>query len=75
MLKEKIDENLASVKFQLKTVLCLDCAVANVEMSEDQVGQNLTLAINYLVSLLKKGWNNIKSLNIRNTMGKSAKIF
>ena len=75
MLKEKIDENLASVKFQLKNVLCLGCAVANFEMSEDQVGQNLTLAINYLVSLLKKGRNNIKSLNIRTTMGKPVKIF
>jgi large subunit ribosomal protein L10Ae len=44
-------------------------------MTEDQIRQNLTLAINYLVSLLKKGWNNIKSLNIRTTMGKPVKIF
>ncbi len=54
MLKEKINENLASVKFQLKTVLCLDCAVANVEMSEDQIRQNLTLAINYLFLYWRK---------------------
>ena len=74
-VKGKIDENLASVKFQLKKVLCLGCAVANVDMTEEQIRQNLTLAINYLVSLLKKGWNNIKSLNIRTTMGKPVKIF
>jgi large subunit ribosomal protein L10Ae len=74
-VKTKIDENLASVKFQLKKVLCLGCAIGNVDMTEDQIRQNLTLAINYLVSLLKKGWNNIKSLNIRTTMGKPVKIF
>ena len=59
----------------MKKVLCLGCAIGNVDMTEDQIRQNLTLAINYLVSLLKKGWNNIKSLNIRTTMGKPVKIF
>lgn len=74
-VRKKVDEQLASVKFQLKKVLCLGIAVANVKMTEDQIRQNITLAINYLVSLLKKGWNNIKSLYIRTTMGKPVSIF
>ena len=44
-------------------------------MTEDQIRQNLTIAINYLVSLLKKGWNNVKSLYIRTTMGKPVALF
>ena len=74
-VKTKVNEQLATVKFQLKKVLCLAVAVGNVSMTEDQIRQNLTIAINYLVSLLKKGWNNVKSLYIRTTMGKPVALF
>ena len=74
-VKSKIDENLSSVKFQLKKVLCLGVAIGHDGMTEDQIRQNLIISINYLVSLLKKGWNNVKSLYIRTTMGKPVKIF
>ena len=74
-VKAKINESLSSVKFQLKKVLCLGVAIGHVDMTEDQIRQNLSMSINYLVSLLKKQWNNIKSLYIRTTMGKPVKIF
>ena len=73
-VKVKVDEQLASVKFQLKKVLCLAVAVGNVDMTEDRIRQNLNLAINFLVTLLKKGWNNIKSLHIKTTTGKPAAL-
>jgi len=59
----------------LKKVLCLGVAVANAGMTEEQIRQNLNMSINYLVSLLKKGWNNIKSLYVRTTMGHPVKLF
>jgi large subunit ribosomal protein L10Ae len=74
-VKAKIDEGLQTVKFQLKKVLCLGTAVANAGMNEEQIRQNLNMSINYFVSLLKKGWNNVKSLYIRTTMGKPVKLF
>jgi large subunit ribosomal protein L10Ae len=74
-IRAKIEEGLAMVKFQLKKVLCLGVAVANVSMADEQIRQNLNMSINYLVSLLKKGWNNVKSLYIRTTMGKPIKLF
>ena len=63
------------VKFQLKKVLCMGVAVANVEMDPDQCRQNIVMAINFLVSLLKKNWNNVKTLHIKSTMGKCQRIF
>lgn len=33
------------------------------------------LGINFLVSLLKKNWQNVKSLHIKSTMGKSVRLF
>mmetsp|Transcript_31269 Transcript_31269/g.54316 ORF Transcript_31269/g.54316 Transcript_31269/m.54316 type:complete len:228 (+) Transcript_31269:154-837(+) len=72
---EKIDEARATVKYQLKKVLCMGVAAGNLSHSEEQLKQNITLAINYLVSLLKKNWNNVRSLHIKSTMGKPKRIY
>lgn len=74
-LAKKIDEVKSSVKFQLKKVLCMGVAVGNVEMTEEQLRQNITMSINFLVSLLKKGWQNIKTAHIKTTMGKVVRVF
>jgi len=65
----------STVKFQLKKVLCMGTSVGSEEMTEDQLRQNINMSINFLVSLLKKGWNNIKSLHIKTTMGSSIRIY
>eukprot|EP00920_Eleutheroschizon_duboscqi_P012255 GHVT01029340.1.p3 GENE.GHVT01029340.1~~GHVT01029340.1.p3 ORF type:complete len:162 (+),score=34.43 GHVT01029340.1:763-1248(+) len=74
-LEEKIHEIRSSIKFQLKKVLCMGVAVGNVAMTPEEIRGNATLAINFLVSLLKKNWNNIKTLHIKSTMGKPQRIF
>jgi len=71
----KIDEVKATIKFQMKKVLCLAVAVGHVKMSEDELVQNISLSINFLVSLLKKGWQNIRSLNVKSTMGKPNRLY
>jgi len=53
-LDEKIEEVRRTVKFQMKRVLCLGVAVGTVELTEDQIVQNVVVAVNGLVSLLKK---------------------
>jgi len=74
-LEEKINEIKGNVKFQLKKVLSMGVAVGNIEMTEEELKQNITLAINFLVSLLKKNWNNVKTLHIKSTMGKPQRIY
>merc|ERR1712242_382911 len=71
----KVNDIKATVKFQMKKVLCLNVAVGNVGMTEDQIVQNLNLSINFLVSLLKKNWQNVKSLNIKSTMGAPQRLY
>lgn len=54
--KDKVQELRQTVRFQLKKVLCMGTAVATVDMNEDDIRKNLNMAINFLVSLTKKGW-------------------
>merc|ERR1712184_130378 len=72
---QKVNDIKATVKFQMKKVLCLAVAVGNVEMTDDQLVSNLNLSINFLVSLLKKNWQNVKSLYIKSTMGKPQRLY
>ena len=74
-LSNKCDEMRALVKFQLKKVLCLNVAVGHCAMTEQQIVDNIKLAINFLVSLLKKNWQNIKVLYIKSTMGKPQRLY
>eukprot|EP01057_Protomagalhaensia_wolfi_P003156 Protomagalhaensia_wolfi_Nauph_80__3155@NODE_3211_length_856_cov_675_648715_g2514_i0_p1_GENE_NODE_3211_length_856_cov_675_648715_g2514_i0NODE_3211_length_856_cov_675_648715_g2514_i0_p1_ORF_typecomplete_len216_score54_96Ribosomal_L1/PF00687_21/5_5e61_NODE_3211_length_856_cov_675_648715_g2514_i0110757 len=74
-LEDKIAEIRSSVKFQMKKVLCLGVAVGNLGMSKEELRANVSLAINFLVSLLKKNWNNIRTLHIKSTMGKPQRIY
>ena len=74
-MKEKIEEVRATIKFQLKKVLCMGAAVGHVSMNEDQLVANVMMSVNFLVSLLKKNWQNVKSLYIKSTMGTPIRIF
>jgi len=74
-LAEKVDELKATIKFQLKKVLCLGVAIGHVDMTEDELVSNIMLSINFLVSLLKKNWQNVRSLFIKSTMGKPHRLY
>jgi len=76
-INEKVTAQKASIKFQLKSkkAMCLGVAVANVTMTPEQIQTNITLAVNFLVSLLSKNWQQIKRLYIKSSMGPSHRIF
>ncbi|KAG0633885.1 ribosomal protein L1-like protein [Tuber brumale] len=74
-LAQKVTDVKCTIKFQLKKVLCLGVAVGNVGMTEDQLIGNIMLAINYLVSLLKKGWQNVGSLTIKASMSPPKRLY
>jgi len=76
-ITDKVEGVRASVKFALKSKksLCLGVPIANLSMSQKDVVNNLTLAINFAVSLLPKGWQQIKRLYIKSTMGTPFRVF
>ena len=74
-LTAKANDLKATIKFQMKKVLCLSVAVGHVGMSDEELVQNVHLAMNFLVSLLKKHWQNVRSLHIKSTMGKVQRLY
>ncbi|XP_053955189.1 60S ribosomal protein L10a-2 [Anastrepha ludens] len=71
----KIEEVKSTIKFQMKKVLCLSVAVGHVDMKPDELVQNIHLSINFLVSLLKKNWQNVRSLHIKSSMGPPQRLY
>ena len=74
-MDNKMNEIRSNVKFQLKKVLGLGVAVGHTGMSESELVQNISLTVNFLIGLLKKAWQNIRSLIIKSTMGPPLPIF
>jgi len=74
-LQTKVNEIKSSVKFQLKKVLCMGVAVGNVSMSDKELFVNTQMSVNFLVSLLKKNWQNVRSLHCKTTMGKPQRLY
>merc|ERR1712088_329713 len=74
-IESKINDLKSTIKFQMKKVLCLNVAVGNTTMTEDELVYNIHLAVNFLVSLLKKHWQNVRSLYIKSTMGPAQRLY
>lgn len=56
-------------------MLCLSVAIGHVGMSQDELVSNISLGINFLVSLLKKNWQNVRALNVKSTMGPAQRLY
>jgi len=69
-MNDKVSTLKSTIKFQMMKVLTLGCAIGHVEMTEAELVTNAVMAVNFLVSLLKKNWQNIKSLTLKSSMGK-----
>ena len=70
-----VDDARKTVKFRLKKSIAFGVPVANVKMTPEQVYQNVMLATNYVVSLLKKQWQNIGAITLHSTMGKPHRVY
>jgi large subunit ribosomal protein L10Ae len=53
----------------------MNVAVGHVKMKPDELDLNIRLAVNFLVSLLKKNWQNIKCLYVKSSMGRPFRIY
>jgi len=76
-IQTNVDNLRATVKFQLKSkkTICMGVPVGNVSLSAEDNMANVMLAVNFLVSLLPKNWQQIKRMYLKSTMGPAQRIF
>mmetsp|Transcript_15877 Transcript_15877/g.62034 ORF Transcript_15877/g.62034 Transcript_15877/m.62034 type:complete len:219 (+) Transcript_15877:39-695(+) len=74
-LEQKMFDVRCTVKFQMKKVLCLAVAVGSVDYTHDELVANIQQAVNFLVSLLKKHWQNVRSLYLKSSMGPPHRLY
>lgn len=74
-LESKMQELYKTIRFRIKKGPWLATGVGLEEQTPEELRQNLLRSVNFLVSLLPKGWQNIRSLTIKTSMGKPVKLF
>lgn len=73
-IKTKIEQLHSTARFKIKGVTWINTAVAQETQTPDQIRSNILKSLNFLASLLPKGWQNIRKIGIKTTMGKYVKL-
>ena len=73
-VEDKVDELMKTIRFRVKKFPWLAQGVAVDTLEPEQIRENVTKSINFLVSLLPKGWHNLKSVHLKTTMGKPNRL-
>jgi len=71
----KMQELQKTIRFRIKKGPWLATSIGLEEQTPEELRQNLLRSVNFLISLLPKGWQNIGSMTIKTTMGKPVKLF
>jgi len=72
---EKIKELSFSCRWRMKKVPWLAQGVGIDTLKDEEIRQNINKSMNFLISLLPKGWQNIKTVHLKFTMGRVQRIF
>jgi len=78
-VEDKIKNLNRTVSFQLKFKkdgpMCLSAPVGHIDMEDKILEENVTAAINFVLTLMKKGWQNVKKVHLKSTMGPTFTIY
>jgi len=78
-VEDKVDQMKktlkGSLKFKTGMPMALSFPVANCTHDAEEVRKNMVHLINYLTTQFKKGWQNVKKIHIKSTMGSSHKVY
>jgi len=78
-IAEKVEGFAKNVKFALKfkagAPMCLSAPIGHCEMSEKDIEENIIAAVNFVLTLMKRGWQNVKKIHIKSSMGPSFTVY
>ncbi|KAI5166005.1 large subunit ribosomal protein L10Ae [Nematocida sp. ERTm5] len=74
-IKNYYEDVRRKVQLNLKADLLLGFSVGTTKMNPVEISQNVSTAMQALIGLLKKGMQNLKSVDIKSTQGKTIRYF
>ena len=74
IVSAKLSELKNTIRFRVKKYAWLAQGVGIDTLDQEQIKENVTKALNFLVSLLPKGWHNLKTVHLKTTMGKPVRL-
>eukprot|EP00483_Globobulimina_turgida_P000828 UN00829 len=78
-IADKVEGFAKNVKFALKfkagAPMCLSGPIGHVDMIPKKIDENIIAAVNFVLTLMKRGWQNVKKIHIKSTMGPSFTIY
>merc|ERR1711971_1074067 len=78
-IAEKVEGFSKVVKFQLKFKVgapqCLSSPIGHIKMTDTEISDNVIAAVNFVLTLMKRGWQNVKKIHIKSSMGPSFTVY
>ena len=71
---DKVEDLMKTIRFRVKKFAWLAQSVGVDTLDVEELRQNVIKSLNFLASLLPKGWQNLKSVHIKTTMGKPQRL-
>jgi large subunit ribosomal protein L1 len=73
-IAEQIEKRQKTVQVRLRGQPILQCIVGTEEMGDKEIAENIVAVIRRIEGKLKRGIKNIRSINLKTTMGSPVKI-
>jgi len=74
-IEDKVTEIAKTVKFQFKKEVCIGSSIGHLDLKPDQLKTNINTCVNFLVSLLKKNWQNVGTITVKSNQGRPQMIY
>ncbi|XP_049511626.1 60S ribosomal protein L10a-2-like [Dermacentor silvarum] len=74
-LDVKVCELRRSTRLWMRRELSFGISVGHVKMSADELAENVTVTVNEVLKRLKKGWENLRGLSVKSSMGPICKLY
>jgi len=73
-IKEQIEKHRKTVLIRTRGQPALQCRIGNEEMPNEEIAENILAAMRRIEGKLKKGIKNVKSIQLKTTMGPPVKV-
>lgn len=74
-LVSKVDKVKRTIRFEMNKSPVVGFVVGNVHLTHGQLVENFEGLVNHLLTLLPGGWGDIRSVDIKSTMGPAQRVY